>query len=157
MTDRHTRLIAPHTFTRRKPAQLDRDKNIPLGEDLAKFFVAQINQKFLSSDAIALLHPKRALQLAHIITYEPLFPFKAIVKDGAVFVEPALDKISGKPVLKDISDGVTRINLQLAADAALGEHAKFILASLFQAPIAATYHAAGMSEGAHTKYTSRAC
>ncbi len=151
-----TRLGTPHAAPTSKDAELDRDRSIVLTEALAQGFADTMNARFSCPATRALLDPVRAAALADLITHEPAFPYTAAVMEGSVVLMPALGKIR-TPVLKDISDGVTQVCMHFAAQHNSSETTKFALSSLFQPAIYATYGAAGMSEGPHTKYTHRSC
>lgn len=149
-------ITSPHALVSIKDSKLDQDRVIALSHALAERFAAQMNQRFADPQTRALLGNGKAEMFAHIITHESLFPFVAALQQGVIHLTPKLDKL-GAPVLKDISDGVTEICKRLAAEASLGEQAKFCMGLLFQPAIYDVYHAAGMTEGAHTKYTVRSC
>ena len=143
-----------HSFVATKPPEFDRDRTIALTPEVAAVFISETNKKL--SALSSLLSPEKMVTFAQIIARDPHFPFTATASQEALVLAPALNK-STAPVLKDISDGVTEISKQLAAAMPLGEHAKFAIAELFQPAIYRAYHAAGMEEGAHTKYTARGC
>ena len=151
-----TRLGTPHATPTVKDSELDRDRSIVLTEALAQGFADTMNARFSTEATRALLDPARAAAFAELITHEPAFPYTAAVVEGCVVLAPALDKVRA-PVLKDISDGVTQVCMHFAEQQKSSETAKFALSTLFQPAIYAAYGAAGMSEGAHTKYTHRSC
>lgn len=150
-------ITSPHALVSIKDSKLDQDRVIKLTQTLAERFATQMNQRFSIPQTQLLLSNGRAEIFVHIITSEPLFPFIATLCDGRPMLTPKLDKLSTGAVLKDISDGVTEICKRLAADASINEQAKFAMGLLFQPAIYDVYHAAGMTEGAHSKYTSRSC
>lgn len=149
-------ITAPHVLVSIKPAMLDQDRSIALTDSVATGFAVEINQRLAMAGSIALLGGEKTQQLAKIITQERLFPFVADVEGGQLILTPKLDK-HASPVLKDISDGITEVNKRFAAEASLSEQAKFAIAMLFQPAIYNAYHAAGIIEGPHTKYVTRAC
>ena len=138
-----------------KDPELDRDRFIPLSENVARNFAHAMTEKLASKSVLSLLDSAKAALLARVISNDAQFPFTAHQNDGRVELEPALEKMPGA-TLKDISDGVTRINKNFVVCTQAGEGLKFALATLFQKPVYDAYKEAGMTEGPHTKYVKRA-
>ncbi len=153
----------PTTFAAReriaergKAPELDEDRTRPLTAKVAKSFVAEMNAAFASPKGQELLQGERAQLFATIITHEKTFPFTAAVLEGNLQLAPDLAS-SPQPVLKNLSDGLTETSKKLSATIDATQLFRFELAQLLQPALYHAYLEAGMSEGPHTKYTSRGC
>jgi hypothetical protein len=154
-----TVIAAPHAVVGLKSPELDLDRTTPLTPEVAAGFVAAMNVRLSKPNIAHILNPARAEIFAGIINHEMGFPVVATLEGGQLILSTDLQKngVEQQPVVKDLSDGVTEICKQLASFTELGESKKFMLAMLFQPALYQAYHAAGLTEGAHTKYVTRSC
>jgi hypothetical protein len=142
-----------------KDPDLDRDRSIPLSLQVAEYFANAMNLKFADPQTATFLDEKKIALLVAIIRADTEFPFSATLESGCLTLHPALDKTGTPPMLKNISDGVSRINNAFVSQSlkseGVSESTKFALAMLFQQPLYNTYGQAGMPRGPHTKYGIR--
>lgn len=140
-----------------KDPKLDQDRIIPLSQEVANHFAKAMNDVFASEKAKTLLdQPNYREALAVSINAEPQFPFVADVIDQKLEMRYEINKSDHPPVLKDITDGVTRVYDRFVRATSLEDQtAKFALAMLFQKPAYDAYIESGLDTGAHTKYVVR--
>jgi hypothetical protein len=153
----YMRLTPPHEQIEIKPAHLDQDRCVELTIAVANHFCTAVNNQLQSEKKPVCLQDISNMRLfIDIITNSRVFPFSASLNNQGICLSPNLEKMEN-PKLKDISDGVTDIVKEYAGKTNLNESGKFTLSLLFQRAINSAYQAAGMGDGAHTKYVVRGC